>query len=174
MRLTAPCTAPPRRPKKKPTWPNTLGRSTTSAYSSTSLPANRAALYLVVRQIQLKTAMAELRRKVDRRSTGRLILQCCPGKANQMSIMFHASDPHRRCSPRVRWQVTMLPETICAALPNEWPAQWHFRTTGRARRPANLVPTREQRPAIRQPGPWEPSPPVSDRARSRARRAGAP
>jgi hypothetical protein len=39
---------------KKPTWRNTLGCSTTPAYSSTSPPADRVALHLVIRRHRLR------------------------------------------------------------------------------------------------------------------------
>jgi hypothetical protein len=51
--------------QKKPTWPKTRRSSTTSAYSLTSLPPLRAALYLVIRRDPVQGAMrsTQLRRR---------------------------------------------------------------------------------------------------------------
>jgi hypothetical protein len=65
--------------------------SPTSAYSSMSLPANRAALCLIVRRLQLTSRV-----QVGRRSTDRLIVRRHPRKTSGLSSILRVLDAQRR------------------------------------------------------------------------------
>ena len=95
----------PGQKRNKPTRPNTLGCPTTSAYSRTSLPANRAAPYLVIRRLPVQ----QLRVPTHFGSADSPIL---PRHRGRTSSLLSARRPRRfaaRCPPRSTEPAGCLP-----------------------------------------------------------------
>ena len=81
---------------KKPTWGNISKCSPTSAYSSTSLPANRAALCLVVRQLEL----TNICRAASKLATARPTHRKAPPEENKWTVVVVPSFGRARATTR--------------------------------------------------------------------------
>ena len=136
----------PGQKRNKPTWPDTIRHPSTSAYSATSLPANRVALYLVIRRIPVQRLGAPTRFG----SADRPILPRPPERTSRLPRARRLRRFAARCPPRSTEPAGCLRNGRAATKSlSLWtrrsaPPEW-FRDLGRSNRRAQCCRPRSPR-----------------------------